>query len=272
MTILGELVLPHGRSVWTQTLITTMELLGIRDKAARQAIARMYDSGWLDRTKVGRQTRWTLTDHAVNLLEPGAKRIYGFGQQPREWDGRWLMVFASVPERDRSVRYRMGLGLSWAGFGSLGQGTWLTPWCEQEDTVVALLADLGVEATSFIAELGQLGSAEALAEAAWDLPALRSRYDQFLQTNGLGSDPKVFANGLGSDPGNPSGSNAFVLELVTLVHQWRRFPFLDPSLPTQLLPADWPGPRAALQFAEAREQLLPAATAWWKATEAEYTP
>ncbi len=255
MTILGELVLPHGKSVWTQTLITTMELLGIRDKSARQAIARMHDSGWLDRTKVGRQTRLTLTDHAVNLLGPGAERIYGFGQQPREWDGRWLMVFASVPESERSVRYRMGLGLGWAGFGSLGQGTWLTPWCEQEDTAVALLADLGVEATSFIAELGQLGSAEALAAAAWDLPALRSHYDQFLKTNGSGSDPRPF-----------------VAELVALVHQWRRFPFLDPSLPSQLLPADWPGPLAAQKFATERERLLPAASAWWTATEAKYTP
>jgi phenylacetic acid degradation operon negative regulatory protein len=32
---------------------------------------------------------------------------------------------------------------------------------------------------------------------------------------------------------------------VTLVHRWRRFPFIDPGLPATLLPTPWIGTQAA---------------------------
>ena len=32
------------------------------------------------------------------------------------------------------------------------------------------------------------------------------------------------------------------------MHAWRRFPFLDPALPGELLPAEWAGARAAALF------------------------
>ena len=36
---------------------------------------------------------------------------------------------------------------------------------------------------------------------------------------------------------------------IHLVHAWRRFPFLDPHLPAELLPDGWAGARAAALFA-----------------------
>ena len=126
-TVLGEFVLPSGGSVWTRTLLTTMQGLGVAPKAARQSMARMHERDWLTKEKVGRQTRWTLTEGAASLLTSGAERIYGFGGGHDTWDGRWLVLLASVPERERRLRYRMTVGLRWAGFGSLGQGVWLSP-------------------------------------------------------------------------------------------------------------------------------------------------
>lgn len=255
MTLLGEFVLPHGGTAWTQTLVALMDGLGVRDKAARQALARMHEGGWLGRERVGRRTRWTLTDHSRALLEAGAARIYDFGQHVRPWDGTWVVLLASVPERDRRVRYRMGIGLSWAGFGSLGQGVWLSPWAQQEQDAVTLLDGLAVQATSFRARLGELGSGSALAGQAWDLPRLRARYDTFV------ADTDVLLASL------PEGEAAAV-ELATLVHRWRRFPFLDPDLPAALLPSDWPGPFAARRFADLRAALIDQAYSWWEATEA----
>jgi phenylacetic acid degradation operon negative regulatory protein len=43
------------------------------------------------------------------------------------------------------------------------------------------------------------------------------------------------------------------------VHEWRKFLFLDPGLPRQLLPGDWPGDRAAEFFDVESERLSPAA-------------
>ena len=44
------------------------------------------------------------------------------------------------------------------------------------------------------------------------------------------------------------------MQQVRLVHEWRRFPFLDPDLPGELLPRDWSGYRAAELFHHLHEQ------------------
>lgn len=256
-TTLGEFVLPHDKAVWTQTLVAVMDRLDVRDKATRQAVARLHDRGWLQRSRVGRRTRWSLDPSAEALLTEGAARIYGFGHDEHGWDGRWLLVLASVPERNRGLRYRMGVGLRWAGFGSLGNGLWVSPWTEREAAVVELTESLGVEATIFIGELGALGTPAGCADEAWDLSDLAGQYRAFLR--------EVETIEPASLPAEDAAA-----ELVTLVHRWRRFPLLDPDLPPELLPPDWPGPDAVKRFAELRQALLPAATEWWLAAEARY--
>lgn len=257
ITVMGEFVLPADQGAWTQTIIAAMESLGVQNKATRQTLARMEKRHWLSRERVGRRTRWMLTDTFTRLLEDGADRIYQFGSEQRAWDKRWLVLATTVPERERTIRYRMSVGLNWAGFGSLGQGIWINPWVDQEAVVVDLLRSLGVEAVSFRAELGELGSGHALAQQAWDLPALRRSYEEFLALTS-----EIL-------PGDLQGSDAAVA-LARLVHLWRRFPFLDPDLPAVLLPSDWPGPEAAAVFGRLRSALLSDARDWWAEVEAEY--
>ena len=43
---------------------------------------------------------------------------------------------------------------------------------------------------------------------------------------------------------DPDDEQAFAAR-SRLVHEWRKFLFLDPGLPRELLPGDWPGDRAA---------------------------
>ncbi len=251
-TVLGEFVLPAGGSAWTRSLLSVMDGLGVQPKASRQALARMHDRGWLSKERVGRETRWSLTPASSALLSSGALRIYGFGRGTQAWDGRWSVLLASVPEQERQVRYRMSVGLRWAGFGSLGQGVWLSPWVEQEAVVEPLLRDLDVRATSFVAELGTLGDGADLASQAWDLPALTVEYHAFLEDT-----PRV----------STATDEDAAVELAALVHRWRRFPSLDPDLPRSLLPADWPGQAAVERFQELRGSLLDRALSWWSMME-----
>jgi phenylacetic acid degradation operon negative regulatory protein len=259
LTTLGEFVLPHGGRAWTQTLVGLLELLDVRDKAVRQAVSRMHRRGWLDREKIGRQTRWSLTAESRGLLEPGARRIYAFGQDQRLWNHSWVVVLASVPERDRHLRYRLATGLNWAGFGSIGQGIWLSPWHDRERDAVELFNTLGIDATTFRAELGELGDPRRLADQAWDISGLREQYDSFLRD----TDPIVDWSLRGDEA---------AAALTTIVHRWRRFPFIDPDLPGDLLPDDWPGPRAARRFADLRDALRPEAFGWWADTERALAP
>jgi phenylacetic acid degradation operon negative regulatory protein len=47
------------------------------------------------------------------------------------------------------------------------------------------------------------------------------------------------------------------------VHEWRRFPFLDPLLPHALLPANWSGAKAAELFHRKHGEWGPAASQHW---------
>lgn len=264
VTLLGEYVLPLGGSVWTQTLLAGMETVGIQPKTSRQAIARLADRGWLDRTRDGRRTRWHLTPFATDLLRSGAERIYGFGLNRPGWDGRWLVVMASLPESVQHQRYRMTRGLTWAGFGSLGHGIWISPWVHQESAAVTALHDLEIsDATTFVAEIGRLGQGDELAARAWDLDALRGAYRDFIKmTEHTDVETAGAAHPSTSDRSHGDGSHD-VAELTTLVHRWRRFPFLDPELPPELLPEDWPAQSAIERFGTRRAELLDSARAWW---------
>lgn len=252
LTVLGEFVLPSaGGTVWTAAVVRALGALGVAEKAARQALARTAADGWLAGEKVGRQARFALTPAGRSLLEEGAARIYAFG--PREdWDGRWLLLSAVVPEERRAARHHLRTRLAWAGFGSAGAGLWLNPDVAREDEARRLLEAAGPlpQAASFVGRFGAVGDEAGLVASAWDLADLEARYDKFA------------AEVASARPRRPD--EAF--ECCTrLVHEWRRFPFVDPGLPVSLLPTDWAGTRAAALFRRRRAEWHPPAEAWFAA-------
>ena len=250
MTVLGEFVLPDGGAAWTGTLVSALGVCGVEEKAARQAVARSSSAGWLDSERVGRRARWHLTERAERLLTDGTERIYSFGAERTEWDGQWLLVFVTVPESRRDLRYRLRTRLTWAGFGALGPGVWISPDVGREAEAAEVLHDLALdEAVSFTARPGSIGAAAELVREAWDLRAVEAAYGDFL------------ADATRSAPSSPAEAFASV---VRLVHLWRRFPFLDPALPSALLPPGWSGTRAAVVFHERHETWSPSAWMFYK--------
>lgn len=262
LTVLGEFVLPVGGRVWTAALLDSLGALGVEERTARQAVWRSAERGLLESERVGRRTRWALTDAARRLLTEGTRRIYSLHREPRPWDGRWLLLYVSVPESQRDLRHRMRTRLGWAGFASLGSGTWVSPWIDREIEAREVLNDLGLAsaAKSFIAKPGGIGDVNEMVSSTWPLGEIAAGYDAFLERYGPGG---LGPGTLGSGPPAESGYDAFVNQ-VRLVHEWRRFPFLDPDLPGDLLPRDWSGYRAAELFHRLHEQWRVSAFAWWR--------
>ena len=251
LTVLGEFVLPVGGRVWTAALLDALGALGVEERTARQAVWRSAERGLLESERIGRRTRWALSDAARRLLTEGTRRIYSLHREPRPWDGRWLLLYVSVPESQRDLRHRMRTRLGWAGFASLGSGTWVSPWVDREIEAKEVLEDLGLAgaARSFIAHPGGIGDVGEMVGATWPLAEIVAGYDAFLSR-------------FGSVPAPVSSYDSFVCQ-VRLVHEWRRFPFLDPDLPGELLPRDWSGYRAAELFHRLHEQWRSGAWAWW---------
>jgi phenylacetic acid degradation operon negative regulatory protein len=244
LTILGEYVLPRSAPVWQETLVGALATLGYTQHAARQALARTARDGWLTTERVGRRARLALSERTVAMLRSGAERIYTFGD-PWEWDGRWLVLVLRVPEERREVRHQLRTRLAWAGLGSLGGGVWLTPHVEREtELATAIKEEPAADATSFVASIGHLGSPATVAGAAWDLERVREHYEAFIEDFG-----RV----------RPAGPEACFRMQTLLVHAWRKFPFLDPDLPTGLLPTGWPRPRAHALFVDRHRRWPPAA-------------
>jgi phenylacetic acid degradation operon negative regulatory protein len=235
LTVLGEFVLPRDEPVWTQVLIDVLGSLDVEHKSARQALARTAAEGLLVSDRAGRRVRWSLTEQGRRLLSDGAARIYGFGEAARPWDGRWLVLLVSVPEARRQLRHRLRTRLAWAGLGSPAPGVWLTPDPGKQDEVADVVADLELTgvASSFVGPFGAIGAEREVVAQAWDLAEVEAAYEQFLDT---------FSD---AAPGSPADVLAHQIHLV---HAWRRFPFLDPKLPGELLPAGWAGARAAELF------------------------
>jgi phenylacetic acid degradation operon negative regulatory protein len=235
LTILGEFVLRYQEPVWTSTLVEVLDEFGVEEKSARQALARTAADGWLTSERVGRSVRWSLTPPGQRLLTEGAERIYTFGTTTDPWDGVWLIVYVSVPESKRRLRHQLRTKLSWAGFGSPGPGMWISPSSGREAEARSVIEGLGLQAgaMSFTARFAGVGSEQAMVERAWDLDGVTAQYEAFIDAF---SGPR------------PATPESIMLAQTRLVHEWRRFPFLDPRLPSALLPAGWIGARARELF------------------------
>jgi phenylacetic acid degradation operon negative regulatory protein len=256
LTILGEFVLPREGQAWTATLVAALGRVGVEEKAARQALARTAAEGLLESTRHGRRVLWRLTPQGRTLLEEGTRRIYGFMRERETWDGRWLVLTVSIPEVQRQLRHRLRTQLTWLGLGSPVSGLWISPSAAHATDVHRVVRDLGLEGQSFawVGPASGIGEETRLVAAAWDLEDVEERYLGFL------------ADVEGRRVDGPA--EAFAAQ-VELVQAWRRFPFLDPDLPRELLDHDWPGPRAAAMFHDRHARWHRRAQQEWDRMEAE---
>lgn len=252
-TLLGEFVLTGDGTAWTSAVLATLSRLGVEEKTTRQALMRTAAAGWLDAEKRGRRTRWRLTASARQLLTDGAARIYSFTGPDPDWDGRWLLISARIPDSDRRARHVARTRLNWAGFGSLGPGLWISPHPDREAEAVRVLSEAGIAegAHVFVARRSGLGDERVMVATAWDLTAIEDQYERFI------------GEFRGAGPGEAPAWSPLTRQLE-LVHAWRRFPAADPALPRELLPARWSGLEAARLFSDRHRQWSAGARQEWQ--------
>jgi phenylacetic acid degradation operon negative regulatory protein len=251
ITILGEFALPSREPVWTGSVVAALGMLGVEEKAARQALARTAAEGLLEAERLGRRTRWSLSDRGLALLDEGAERIYGFMREQRRWDGNWLLLSVTVPESQRQLRHRLRTRLTWAGMGSAAPGLWVSPDRDVMDQVAKIIQDLGIgdNAMSWVGASGSIGDPHQVVRSAWQLQAVESAYATFIADFGKRE---------------PRSAAEMMTAQVELVQAWRRFPFIDPALPLELLDHQWPGPEAATTFHRCHDLWHRQAQAYWR--------
>lgn len=247
----GAYVREIGGSIRVADLVSLMEALGVDEAGSRAAVSRMIDGGLLERRQVDSQRGYTLTDAALGMLEEADRRIFATNSTAALADG-WLIVSFSLPETMRSKRHLLRSRLIWLGFGNLSSGLWIAPsrlQRELESTIEGL--GLAQYVDYFVATYHGFDAVASMVSRSWDLDELRKLYGEFLDLT-----RPVLRRWRAA--GLPGDREAFVDYTVTL-HRWRRFPYLDPGLPAEVMPRNWEGKAARTLFLELHDLLQPRA-------------
>jgi phenylacetic acid degradation operon negative regulatory protein len=249
--IFGDYLRGRGGEARLRDLSSLMSCFDVPETTVRVLVTRLRREGWLSSRREGRETIYGLTDATWRLLDEGRDRI--FNRVPGPWDGQWHMIIYSVPESERTVREQLRKKLAWCGFGPFSSATWLSPHDRTPQVLAAFADQSKVQLDVFRSRSKGLDADRSIAARAWDLGALDDAYVEYLRA----SRPRLASY----RAGRLRGVEAFV-ERMKLIHHYRSFPFRDPYLPSELLPAGWHGRLAHDVFLEAHGLLRPEADAY----------
>lgn len=241
----GDYLRPRGGRAPVAALVKLLAPLGIAPPAVRTAVSRMVRQGWLDPLRLASGPGYSITPKAARRLDEAAARIYRTGRI--SWDGRFDLLVLDAPTARRD-RQRLAANLSYLGYGTLDEQTWVAT--RPADDVDILLAEAGVSYERFTAaHAAGTPGAMGLVRRAWDLAEIGRAYERFIAAQ------RPLLAGVTVRSGNKEAYAA----RFRLVHAWRTFLFHDPQLPPALLPERWPGTSAASFFDRHAARLRPAA-------------
>ncbi|MDJ0656942.1 MAG: phenylacetic acid degradation operon negative regulatory protein PaaX [Xanthomonadales bacterium] len=247
VTTFGDSIVHHGNSVWLGNLITALEPFGLNQRLIRTSVYRLVQDDWLATSQVGRRSYYSFTDAGLRHFEKAARRIYAGAEPP--WDGRWTLILAGfLNDRQRDALRRE---LHWLGYGTLTPGMMAHPSGDRgplDETLAEMkLADRVTVLSATTEDPVSRQVLRKISERSWKLDELGERYKSFLK------DFRPLLASLRKAPDIDPGQ-AFLVRTL-LIHEYRRLLLRDADLPSELLPANWPG-RSAHQLTANIYQLV----------------
>jgi len=240
VTLIADYTLRERGWMPSAAIVALLEDFGVTSAGARAAISRLARRGVLEGSRRGRQSLYRLTPPVVADLVHGGRSIAGFATPSDPWDETWTLVVFSIPEEESTQRRALRDQLRWRGYAPLYDGLWVSPHPLSRD-LEAQLAGVSLGAvTAFRAHHLELKAAIARSPVeAWDIAGVAQNYKTFIRTWSR-LLPRIAA-------GRVSGVAA-VRARTEVMESYRRFPVLEPQLPIELLPPDWPRARAREVF------------------------
>lgn len=242
LTIYGDYIRHYGNQIWIGSLIRLLKVFGHNEQAVRVSVSRMAKQGLLQSERVGNKSFYKLTERGLNRVDEAAKRIYKL--KPHEWDRKWRIVMYNIPEEKRQVRDELRKELQWSGFGNLSNGCWVSP-NNHEKGIHLIISKYKVEeyVHLFLSEYKGPRADFVLVESCWPLAEIEEKYEEFIEEY----SKKYIIHQSIIQSGEMTDEECFI-ERAYLVHRYRKFLFIDPGLPKELLPERWSGNHAALLF------------------------
>jgi phenylacetic acid degradation operon negative regulatory protein len=189
---------------------------------------------------VGNRAYYSVTERGRRRIEELSPRIYG---PVIEWDGRWRLLSYAIGEAHRKRREHLRKELSALGWAQLSPTTWISPSDTLQAAREAAYATGTLDSVNlFTSEYRGPLSDRALLDRCWDVAAIAAAYREFIARY----EPRLHRE----RERRHLSDEAALVERLWLVHDYRKFAYVDPGLPSELLPAHWPGTAAASLFRE----------------------
>lgn len=227
--ILSLLLGSHPPSASVSELVAFGRQVAINDSAVRAALTRMVASGDLHRS----EGTYSLSER---LLERQQRQDEAMQVPVGPWDGTWRVAVVVSTGKDQASRLHLRRSMLAAHFGELREGLWMRP-----DNLSWHPAD----------------------EVAADLETMRARPDH----DAADLAHKLFqpdhwaavGRALLAHAENARTPHDRLTAIATIVRHLTH----DPLLPTELLPAEWPGGALREAYDTFRDELLEERRSQW---------
>ncbi|HYB49612.1 MAG TPA: phenylacetic acid degradation operon negative regulatory protein PaaX [Burkholderiaceae bacterium] len=235
VTVYGDMIAPHGGTVWLGSFINLVQPLGLNARMVRTSVFRLSREKWLVSEQIGRRSYYSLTATGRRRFEHAYRRIY---EDPRTaWRGEWQLVLMPPNALAPALREALRKELQWEGFAAIAPGVLAHP-SAHGDSLLDILQGTGTHDKVVVLQAQTLGALaqrplKELAEQCWNLAQVAAGYENFIaRFRGIARALRA------TSPLDPQ--QCFVIRAL-LMHEFRRVQLRDPQLPRQLLTADWPG-------------------------------
>lgn len=236
-TLIADYTLPARAWLPSTAIVALLGEFGVATGAARTTISRLARRDVLEVSRHGRRSSYRLTQQAATGLWIGGGLIAAYTTQPDMWDGWWTLISFSVPEQESARRRALRNTLRGWGYAPLYDAVWISPRPLTPEARRDLTDTAPGSMSVFRAQHLELDRAvDRFPLDAWDLVGIAEQYEDFIK-RWSSLLPHIAA-------GRVVGAAA-VRARTELMDTYRHFfPTLDPPLPAELLPPDWPRARA----------------------------
>jgi phenylacetic acid degradation operon negative regulatory protein len=218
-------------------IVRVLRDLGMTETAARGALTRLRHAGRIEARRSGRTVYYHLTEASIRVMDEMTRRLQG---EAPDWDGTFHGLLYSIPERHRAYRDALRRFATLAGYGQLRPGLLVSPWTGQFPLERILdRAPAGSHTLRLQLQVPRERAREVAAEA-WELRRLAALYRRKIAMLGRTTERTV------ARP--PEGRQALRTFAKTMDSVFETV-VIDPGLPDELLPEDWPqrGLRVAME-------------------------